>query len=155
MDENYKIDNTDLNIIKALQEDARISFLDLARQMDLSGGTIHQRVNKLKEAGILEGSHFSVNYARLGQKVSVLLGIHLSNAKDINNVIAQIEKFPEVTEAYYTTGNFALIIKVILRDIEHFHEFLINKIQKINSIRATESFICLKKMIDRELEIQS
>ncbi len=151
--ENYQIDNLDLNILKALQRDARVAFLDLARSLNVSGGTIHQRVDKLKQAGILTGSKFTINHKKLGHKLTVLLGIHLKNAKDIKSVIAQIGTYSEVTEAYYTTGNFALIIKVILRDIDDYHSFLINKIQSITSVQSTESFICLQKMIDRDFEI--
>jgi Lrp/AsnC family transcriptional regulator for asnA, asnC and gidA len=153
--EKYEIDNVDLNIIKYLQKDARVAFLDLARKLGVSGGTIHQRVDKLRAAGILESSKFVVNYKMLGHKVNVLLGIHLKNAKDIKRVIAQIETFPEVVEAYYTTGNFALMLKVVLKDIDDYHRFLIDKIQSIDSIQATESFICLDKMIDRDLQITS
>ncbi len=150
---NYEIDNLDLNILKALQSDARVAFLDLARKLDVSGGTIHQRVEKLKQAGVLEGSKFVVNHKVLGYKLTVLLGIHLKNAKEIKNVIAQIETYSEVTEAYYTTGNFALIIKVILKDIDDYHSFLINKIQSIDSIQSTESFISLNKMINRDFSV--
>lgn len=152
---NYEIDNTDLNILKLLQADARIAFTEIANQLGVSGGTIHQRIDKLKAAGIIDKSQFIINHEQLGYGLSVLIGIHLKDSKSIESVVAMLESFPEVTEAYFTTGNYGLIIKVVLEDINGYHDFLVNKIQKIEAIRATESFICLKKLIDRDLAIKS
>jgi Lrp/AsnC family transcriptional regulator for asnA, asnC and gidA len=151
MQTEYQIDNIDLKIIEALQKDARIPFLEIARSLDVSGGTIHQRIDKLKHAGIITGSKVTVDYKRLGHTVTVLLGIHLNSAKDIHTVIEKLDKLDEVVEAYYTTGNYALIIKVVLKSIDSFHEFLIKELQTIDEIRSTESFVCLKQVINKDL----
>jgi Lrp/AsnC family transcriptional regulator for asnA, asnC and gidA len=151
MDENYQIDSTDKQILRLLQEDARRPFLDVARKIKVSGGTIHQRIEKLKEAGIITGSTITVDYKKLGKNVTVLLGIHLKNAKDINLVIKKLNLLDEVIEAYYTTGNYALIIKILMEDIDDFHDFLVNKLQKIDEIQSTESFICLKQVIKKDI----
>ncbi len=149
----YEIDSLDLKIIKALQDDARKPFLEIARKLTVSGGTIHQRMEKLKEMGIIKGSKLVVDYKKLGQKVSVLLGIHLHNAKDVSKVIKKLGKLNEVVETHYTTGNFALMVKVIVKDIDHFHSFLVKKLQVIEEILSTESFICLDSPIERELSL--
>lgn len=149
----YEFDNLDLKILQHLQKDARTPFLEMARKLLVSGGTIHQRVEKMREAGVITGSKITVNYKKLGHKVTVLLGIHLKNAKDIQKVIEQLNKFNEVTEAYYTTGNYALIVKVIVRNIDSFHDFLIKKLQAIKEIQSTESFICLKEEIKKDLNL--
>ncbi len=151
MDENYQIDSTDKQILRLLQEDARRPFLDVARKIKVSGGTIHQRIEKLKEAGIITGSKITVDYKKLGKNVTVLLGIHLKNAKDIKLVIKKLNLLDEVIEAYYTTGNYALIIKILMEDIDDFHDFLVNKLQKIDEIQSTESFICLKQVIKKDI----
>lgn len=149
----YEIDSLDKRIISELQSDARRPFLDMARKCLVSGGTIHQRVEKLRENGIIEGSSISVNHKKLGYGVEVLLGIHLVNAKVVSKVVKKLEKFPEVVQALYTTGNYALFIKVITRDIDSYHNFLVKKLQAIEEIRSTESFICLETPIDRELKL--
>ena len=153
MAQKYEIDSTDKRIIKLMEQDARMPFLEMARKIGVSGGTIHQRVEKLKEAGIIIGSSVQVDYAKLGHGVVVLLGIHLVNARDIHKVIKKLEKLDEISDAYYTTGDYALIVKINVRDIDHFHDFLINKIQMIEEIQSTESFISLKKVISKNIGI--
>ena len=149
----YEIDSLDKKIISELQKDARKPFLDMARKCLVSGGTIHQRVEKLKENGVIQGSSISIDHKRLGYGVEVLLGIHLVNAKVVSKVVKKLEKFPEVVQALYTTGNYALFIKVITKDIDSYHNFLVKKLQAIEEIRSTESFICLETPINRELNL--
>ncbi|WP_127715399.1 Lrp/AsnC ligand binding domain-containing protein [Halobacteriovorax sp. HLS] len=153
MGSEYEIDSLDKRIISELQSDARKPFLDMARKCLVSGGTIHQRVEKLRENGVIKGSSISVNHKKLGYGVEVLLGIHLVNAKVVSKVIKKLEKFPEVVQALYTTGNYALFIKVITKDIDGYHDFLVKKLQAIEEIRSTESFICLETPINRELKL--
>lgn len=153
--DSYKIDATDLKIIQLLQEDARKPFLEIARKLKVSGGTIHQRIEKLKEAGVIVGSKVLINYQRLGLGVLVLLGVHLKNAKDVKKVIAKLKRFPEVVEAQFTTGGFALFVKIRVKDIRAFHEFLVSKIQAMEEIQSTESFICLDEPINSDHQMLS
>jgi Lrp/AsnC family transcriptional regulator, regulator for asnA, asnC and gidA len=154
MTQKYEIDSLDLKIIEQLQKDARRPFLDIARKLLVSGGTIHQRVEKLKEAKIITGSKITVDYKKLGFGVTVLLGVHLKNAKDVTLVIEKLKSNTEVVETYYTTGSYALIIKLLIKDIDHFHKFLMNEIQSMEQIQSTESFICLDTPIQRHLKIE-
>jgi len=149
----YEIDSLDLKIIKELQQDARKPFLEIARKLLVSGGTIHQRMEKLKEMGVVKGSKIVVDYKKLNQGVSVILGLHVHNAKEISIVVEKLRAIQEVVETHYTTGNFALMAKVYVRDMDHFHKFLITKLQVIDEILSTESFICLDSPIERELEL--
>lgn len=149
--ENYQIDTLDRKILKILQADAKTPFTEIAQKLIVSPGTIHQRVGKLEAAGIIRGSKYCLDYARLGYDVNVLLGIHLKNAKDCPAVIEQLRRLPEVVEAYYTTGNYALIIRVINKTISDYHRFLVEKLQSIKEIQSTESYICLDVPIMRDL----
>lgn len=153
MNPDYEIDSLDIKILNYLQQDARMPFLEMARKLLVSGGTIHQRVEKLKEAKIITGSTIQLDQRKLGFAVTVLLGIHLKNAKDVEKVIQHLDNIEEVVEAYYTTGNYALIVKVLVRDIDHFHQFLIKKLQSIQEIQSTESFISLKQVIKKDLPL--
>ena len=137
MTEKYQFDKLDVSILQLLQQDARMPYLEMARKLIVSGGTIHQRIDKLKKAGVLLGHKVNINHKKLGNKVTTFLG-----------------KFDEVVEAFYTTGNYALMIKVITRDIDHFHQFLVKKLQVIKEIQSTESFICLDNPINRDLLIK-
>jgi Lrp/AsnC family transcriptional regulator for asnA, asnC and gidA len=149
--EKYEIDSLDKKILRILQSDAKVPFTEIAQKLVVSGGTIHQRVSKMEAAGIIQGSKFVINYGALGYDVNILLGIHLKNAKDCPTVIEQLKKLPEVIEAYYTTGNYALIIRVVNKTISDYHRFLIDKLQSIKEIQSTESFICLDTPIKRDL----
>lgn len=153
MQENYQIDNVDRQIINFLLEDARTPFLEIARKLIVSGGTIHQRVDRLKALGIIKGSSINLSYQALGFDVTVFLGIHLTSTKELQNVIIQLKSIPEVIEAHYTTGNYALLIKVLTRSISNFHHFLAEKIQTIEAIRATESFISLDQPIMKSVQL--
>ena len=152
MPETYEIDSLDKKILNALLQDARVPYLEIARKFKVAGGTIHQRVDKMKEAGIIQGSKINIDYQKLGYDVTVFLGIHLKNSKVLAEAIRDLEKMSEVVEVYYTTGNYALLIKIMTKSIQDFHEFLATKLQMSEAIQSTESFINLNQPVQRDLE---
>jgi Lrp/AsnC family transcriptional regulator for asnA, asnC and gidA len=151
--EKYQIDDLDRKILRELYKDARASFVEIAKKLHVSGGTIHQRVNKLKLHGILKGFQPIIDETQLGFTVSSIIGVYLKNAKDSQTVLEKLDKFPEVVEAHYTTGSYALILKISTTDISNFQNFLMNKLQNINEIQSTESFICLSQPIKKNVKI--
>jgi len=153
MGTHYEIDRLDRQILGLLLEDARMPFLEIARKLIVSGGTIHQRVEKMKEAGIITGSKITVDYEKLGLGVTVLIGIHLRTASAVETILENLKELPEVVEAYYTSGTYALIVKVRTRDIKDFHRFLVEELQHFDQIRYTESFICLDQPLDRDIQL--
>ncbi|MGE0632340.1 MAG: Lrp/AsnC ligand binding domain-containing protein [Pseudobdellovibrionaceae bacterium] len=153
MSADYQIDDLDRRILRKLIEDARASFVEIAKDLKVSGGTIHQRVNKMKLAGVLKGFQPVIDCAELGLTVSAMIGVHLKNAKDCNKVLEHLRKIPEVVEAHYTTGSYALIIKVVTSNIESFRLFLMEDLQTISEIQSTESFISLETPISRQAKI--
>jgi Lrp/AsnC family transcriptional regulator for asnA, asnC and gidA len=153
MGQEYQLDDLDRQILRELTKDARASFVEIAKRLGVSGGTIHQRVNKMKNAGVLKGFQPIIDESCLGLSVSALVGIHLKNAKDCNKVIDHLNQFPEVVEAHYTTGTYALMIKVVTGSIQDFHSFLMGRLQSLTEIQSTESFICMAKPIDRQVRI--
>lgn len=150
---HYEIDSIDRRILNILLANARTPFLEIARSLNVSGGTVHQRVDKLKEAGVITGSTLKINCERIGLGVTVLLGIHLHQAQRIDETIQAFKSLPEIVEAYYTTGNYALFIKVHVSSIKAYHRFLIERLQTIDAIRFTESFICLDVPIQRSVNL--
>ncbi len=153
MAKKYEIDTVDRQILAILMQDARIPYLEIARKLVVSGGMVHQRIEKLKEANIIEGSKFTLNLKNLGYDVTVFLGVHLNNSRDLPEVIKALDTFPEVLEAHYTTGSYALLLKISTHSISDFHHFLINKIQSINSVQSTESFISMDQPISRDIKL--
>ncbi len=152
-EQEYQIDDVDRKILIELFKDARGSFVEIAKKLMISNATVHQRINKLKLHGILNGFQPVLDEWKLGIKVSSIIGIYLKNAKDCQLVLEKLEKFPEVVEAYYTTGSYALILKVATTDIQKFQSFLMDKLQHVAEIQSTESFICLSQPIRRNPKI--
>ncbi len=153
MNNKYEIDNLDRQILTILLNEARTPFIEIARSLSVSGGTVHQRMDRMKASGLVKGSSLSLDLSVLGFDVTVFLGIHLISSKDTNRVIKSLELLDEVVEAYYTTGNYALLVKVHTKSIKDFHHFLINKLQAIDEIQATESFISLSQPISRSISV--
>ena len=150
----YPLDHLDRKILTALLRDARTPFLEISRQLGVSGGTIHQRVDKLKDAGVIEGSTLTINHERVGLGITALLGVHIHAARLIGEVIEGLQALPEVVEAYYTTGSYALILKIRVAHMRDYHRFLTQGLQLLDGIRFTESFICLDQPINRPAQLE-
>ena len=145
--ENYQIDNLDRGILDALMENARTAYAELAKQFGVSPGTIHVRVEKMKQDGIITGAP-----KQLGYDVGCFIGIILKSAKDYPSALARLESLDEVTEAYYTTGHYSIFIKVMCKSIDALQQVLINKIQTIDEIQSTETLIVLQNPIMRTIK---
>jgi Lrp/AsnC family transcriptional regulator, regulator for asnA, asnC and gidA len=150
---NQQIDNLDKNILNALIEDARTPYAELGKRFNVSPATIHVRIEKMKTAGIVSGTKLTVEPKRLGYDVCCFIGITLSSAGDYPSVIKQLEKIEEVVEAYYTTGQYSIFIKILCRSIDDLQWVLIDKIQSIEKVRATETLISLQNPIHRTIHL--
>ena len=151
--ENVKIDGIDKKILRFLMQDARKPILEIARNIGISGAAIHQRLRKLEKSGLIAGSKFIVNPKILGYKTMAYIGIFLDKAMSNPIAVKQLEKIPEVLECHYTTGNWSILIKVLCKDNEHLMHLLNKKIQQIEGVSRTETFISLDQQIDRQISI--
>ena len=122
------------------------------RNMGASGASIHQRVRKLEEAGVISGSYVKINEEKLGYTTHAFIGIYLDKASHNSEAVAMLNKIPEVTSCYYTTGGWSLLIKLTCKDNNHLSALLSDKIQKIPGISRTETYICLKHQIERQIK---
>jgi Lrp/AsnC family transcriptional regulator for asnA, asnC and gidA len=150
---NSNIDSLDRKILSILTKNARIPFLEVARECNVSGAAIHQRVQRLTKLGIISGSQFMVEPKKLGYHTCAYIGIFLDNAALFNDVSERLLKIAEITQCHYTTGQYAMFVKVYAKDNEHLRKVLADKIQSINGIMRTETFISLEVMVDRQLPI--
>lgn len=150
--ENYLIDNLDRKILNALMKNARTAYAELAKTYGVSPATIHVRVEKMRQAGIIEGVHVHVNPKQLGYDVCCFIGITLNHAKDYQSVLKKLEDLEEVIEAYYTIGHhFNIFIKVMCQSIDTLQQLLVSKIQHIDAIQSTETLISLQNPIMRSV----
>lgn len=152
MTQKYELDILDRSILSTLLQDARKPFTEIAKAQVVSTGTIHQRVEKMKAAGVIQGFHVDLDQNLIGKPVTVLIGIHVNSAKDIPAVYDAMKDFKEIIEVHFTTGTYALIAKVVSESVQEFHRFLTQELQTLEPIRATETFFCLSTPIKRHIE---
>ena len=151
MPENYQIDNLDRDILHELMRNARTPYAELAKKFAVSPGTIHVRVEKMKQAGIIKGTRIDINPKQLGFDVCCFIGIILKSAKDYPTALKKLDALEEVVEVYYTTGQYSIFIKVMCKSIDALQDVLINKIQTIDEIQSTETLISLQNPILRTI----
>ncbi len=148
-----KIDGIDKMILNRLMVDARTPILGIAREIGISGAAIHQRLRKLEASGLISGSKFVINPKVLGYKTLAFVGIFLDSSSKYKEAIKRLNEIDEVIESHYTTGNYAIFVKILSRDNEHLMQVLNRQIQNIKGVARTETFISLDQQIDRQIKI--
>jgi Lrp/AsnC family transcriptional regulator for asnA, asnC and gidA len=151
--ESAEIDEVDRQILSILMKDAKTPYTSIAEQIHVSGGTVHVRMKKLEQMGVVEGANLVVNYHKLGYDISAFMGVFLEKGSMFEQVVAQLEDIPEVVDAHYTTGHYSIFLKIICRDTKHLKDVLNDKIQKIEGIQRTETFISLHESISRPIQL--
>ena len=151
MSKNYEIDNVDLKILNILMEDAKIPYTEVAKRVFVSGGTVHVRMKKLEEMGIVTGTTLKMDYSKLGLDVTCFMGIYLLKSSLYDSVVNNLKKIPEIVKVHYTTGNYNIFIKIHCKDTRHLKDVLHDKIQKVEGIERTETFISLEESLNRHL----
>lgn len=147
------IDGIDKSILNHLIKDARTPILSIAREVGISGAAIHQRLRKLEKKELILGSKFVINPKVLGYKTLAFIGIFLETASKYTSAIYKLKEIPEVIESHYTTGNYAIFIKILCKDNEHLMNLLNKKIQTIEGVSRTETFISLDQQIERQIAL--
>lgn len=145
------IDGVDKEILRFLMEDARKPILEIARKIGISGAAIHQRLRKMEQNGLISGSKFVINPKVLGYSTMAFVGIYLDKAMRNPEAVRVLKEIPEVLECHYTTGNWSILAKILCKDNEHLMNVLNHKIQSIEGVSRTETFISLDQQIDRQI----
>ncbi len=143
----FRLDDIDHQILDMLIENTRVPFTDIAKKLLISAGTVHVRVRKMEEAGIITGSSLNVDYEKLGYSFIAYVGIFLNNTSQTKFVLERINEIPYVTVAHVTTGKFNIFCKIRARDTQHAKE-VIFMIDDIDGVYRTESMISLEESIN-------
>jgi Lrp/AsnC family transcriptional regulator for asnA, asnC and gidA len=149
-----EIDELDEKILKLITKNARIPFLEVARECGVSGAAIHQRVQRLLNIGVVMGSEFLINPQKLGYNTCAYMGIYLEKAKFHGRVAEELAKIPEIVECHYTTGQYAIFIKVQTKTNKHLKQLIDNEIQEIEGVARTETFISLEMEFKRQVPVK-
>jgi len=148
------IDELDEKILKLITKNARIPFLEVARECGVSGAAIHQRVQRLLNIGVVSGSEFLINPQKLGYNTCAYMGIYLEKAKFHSRVAQELAKIPEIVECHYTTGQYAIFIKVQTKTNKHLKKLIDNDIQEIEGVARTETFVSLEMEFKRQVPVK-
>jgi len=148
------IDELDEKILKLITKNARIPFLEVARECGVSGAAIHQRVQRLQNIGVITGSEFVVNPEKLGYTTCAYMGIYLDKAKYHTQVAEELRRIPEIVECHYTTGQYAIFIKIQTKNNKHLKRLIDEELQEIEGISRTETFISLEIDFKRQVPIK-
>ena len=151
--EKVLIDGLDKIILKELVNDAKKSINQIAKTAGISGAAVHQRLKKLENSGLISGSQVIINPKILGYKTMAFIGIYLDKAIRNPEAVKQLQKIPELIECHYTTGNWSIFIKILCEDNEHLMTLLNHKIQTIEGVSRTETFISLNQQIKRQIQL--
>jgi len=149
-----QIDELDEKILRLITKNARIPFLEVARECGVSGAAIHQRVQRLLNLGVVSGSEFIVNPSKLGYDTCAYMGIYLEKAKYHTVVAEALRKIPEIVECHYTTGQYAIFIKIQTKTNKHLKKLIDEELQEIEGIARTETFISLEMDFKRQVAIK-
>lgn len=148
-----QLDDLDLQILDILIKDSRTPYLEIARICHVSGGTIHVRMKKMEDLGIIKGTKILLDMPKLGYDVCCFVGIYVDKSSSFANVITEMEKIKEVVELHYTTGDYSIFAKVICRNITDLQDLLMNRINNIVGIQRTNTFISLSQPVDRNVQL--
>lgn len=155
MPDNYEIDNVDLKILSLLQHKAKKPYTEVAKKAFVSSGTVHVRMNKLEKMGVVEGASLDLNLTALGYSVSSFLGVFLSKSSLYDKVATQLAKIPEITSIHYTTGNYSMFVRIYAKSTDHLKDILHDKVQKVDGIERTETFVILEETLSRSITLSS
>ena len=132
-------------------EDAKIPYTEVAKRVFVSGGTVHVRMKKLEEMGIVTGTTLKMDYSKLGFDVTCFMGIYLLKSSLYDSVVNNLKEIPEIVKVHYTTGNYNIFLKIHCKDTRHLKDVLHDKIQKVEGIERTETLISLEESLNRHL----
>jgi Lrp/AsnC family transcriptional regulator for asnA, asnC and gidA len=148
----HQIDHLDKKILRLISQNARIPFLEVARECNVSGAAIHQRVQKLVNIGIIKGSQFIIDTYKIGFQTCAYIGVYVKDLSKFQDVINELKAIPEIVECHYTTGKYAILIKIYAKDNRHLLSLILDKITKIDGVENTETFqMSLDEIFNRQL----
>ncbi len=151
--EQLLLDKLDKKILSLITKNARIPFIEVARECNVSGAAIHQHVNRMIKMGVINNSEFILTPSKLGYDTCAFIGIFLKEPNSFGHVVKELNNIPEVVECHYTTGSYAIFIKIYATNNKHLRSIIHERLQSIEGIASTETIISLEEIFKRQLPI--
>ncbi len=139
--ETVHLDKTDIQILKILQENGRITVRDLSQKVHLSPTPVFDRMRRLESSGVIKQYAAVLDAAKLGRGFTVFCSVRLRRmGKEIaNDFVERIKDIPEVAECYNISGEYDYLLKIYAPDMQYYNEFIINVLGTIESLGSIQS----------------
>ncbi len=143
-----KLDKIDLQILKLLQENSKITNLDLSKKIGLSPAPTLERVKKLETSGIIKSYHAKVDAVAIGLNVRTFALVNLAWQKPnaLENFLEKIRNIDEVTECYIITGDADFLMKIVCKDLPTYEKLLFKTLSQIEEIERIKTLMTLSKV---------
>ena len=138
-----RLDDTDIKILNLLQKNARISNVDLARQVALAPSAVLERVRKLEQRHFVRGYTALLDPKALGYRLLAFVAVRTAEEPGEDRVARSLARLPEVLEVHHVAGDDCFLVKLRAADAEHLGELLKKKIGRIPGVRSTRTTIVL------------
>lgn len=142
------MDEIDKQLVLLLQKNGKLTMKELSAELGLSITPIYERLRRLERKGLITGYHATVDPKKAGFGFEVFSSVTLESHKSeyLREFEIEIAKFHEVMECYHLAGTFDFLVKVLVRDMDEYADFVNRKLAKLNNIRLVQSMMVLKKI---------
>lgn len=148
---NEPLDRTDLRLLAALQDDARLTVAQLAEKVSLSASPCWRRVKRLEEAGYIEGYHAHLSASRLGHGITAFVSVVMgSHTREVARAFeARLQDIPEIIACHNVSGQYDFLLEVVAADLAAYGEFARNVLQDLPGVTELHSSFSLKSLKDQ------
>lgn len=141
--DNPGLDRIDIGILRLLQNNARLSVKEIAAQVGLAPSTTHERIRRMRDQGILLGTHVEVDPKALGIGIGALFMIELAKHERgaVDQFMDDVVSVPEVRSAFLVTGRYDLVVHVVARDMQHLKDLALDQFTNRPGVTRIETSI--------------
>ncbi|RLM89781.1 Lrp/AsnC family transcriptional regulator [Halobellus sp. Atlit-38R] len=137
-----QLDETDRAILRILQSDARTPFSEVARQIEMSSATVHDRVSRMEDAGVIEGYHAKIDPRAIGLGTSALVGLRIEQGNE-NDALERLREIEGVQEIHLTTGEWDVVLRVYAEDTDSLRELMFDNIANVEGFSRSQTMVIL------------
>ncbi len=146
-----RVDEMDFKILSLLADNAQMPYTEVAKKAGVSPGTVHARTKKMKDLGLIKGATLSLDYSKIGWKMTIFLGVFLRESIMYKQVIDALKKIPEVVKIHHSTGKYDIFVKMHARDSMHYRDVYQDTILAIVGIKGIETFMSVEEYMSRHI----
>lgn len=146
-------DEIDRKILKFLIGNARMPFLEIARECGISGAAIHQRIKKLEDSGVILGSRLIVDPKKMGFDVCAFISIRIQDPQLQLKTVEELKRIPEIVECHFITGTYNVMVKLYCLDNDHLMKTIFNGILTVPGVSTTQTYISLNEAFQRQVHV--